>query len=69
MRRITDVRLPRRPGSRDPAALHWLTLDDQGLITAIGPMPCRGAMAGESWQGDTLSPRAVSYTHLTLPTR
>ena len=59
MRRITDVRLPRRPGSRDPAALHWLTLDDQGLITAIGPMPCRGAMAGESWQGDTLSPRGI----------
>ena len=59
MRRITDVRLPRRPGSRDPAALHWLTLDDQGLITAIGPMPCRGAMAGESWHGDTLSPRGI----------
>ena len=59
MRRITDVRLPRRPGSRDPAALHWLTLDDHGLISAIGPMPSRGAMAGESWHGDTLSPRGI----------
>ena len=59
MRRITDVRLPRRPESRDPAALHWLTLDDHGLISAIGPMPSRGAMAGESWHGDTLSPRGI----------
>ena len=59
MRRITDVRLPRRPESRDPAALHWLTLDDHGLISAIGPMPSRGAMAGESWYGDTLSPRGI----------
>ena len=59
MRRITDVRLPRRPGSHDPAGLHWLTLDDQGLITASGPMPRSGAMAGESWHGDTLSRRGT----------
>ena len=59
MRRITDVRLPRRPGSHDPAGLHWITLDDQGLITASGPMPRSGAMAGESWHGDTLSRRGT----------
>ena len=59
MRRITDVRLPRRPGSHDPAGLHWLTLDDQGLITASGPMPRSGAMAGESWHGDMLSRRGT----------
>ena len=59
MRRITDVRLPQRPGSRKPAGLHWLTLDDQDLITATGPMPAGGAMAGESWNGDTLSRRGI----------
>ena len=59
MRRITDVRLPQRPGSRKSAGLHWLTLDDQDLITATGPMPAGGAMAGESWNGDTLSRRGI----------
>ena len=59
MRRITDVRLPHRPGSHEPAGLHWLTLNDQDLITATGPMPAGGAMAGESWNGDTLSRRGI----------
>ena len=59
MRRITDVRLPHRPGSHEPAGLHWLTLNDQDLITATGPMPAGGAMAGESWNGDALSRRGI----------
>ena len=59
MRRITDVRLPRRPGSHDPVGLSWLNLDDHNLITATGPMPAGGAMAGESWQGDRLSRRGI----------
>ena len=35
MRRITDVRLPRRPGSRDPEGLSWLSVDDHDLIKKI----------------------------------
>ena len=59
MRRITDVRLPRRPGSRDLGGLSWLSLDDHGHIRAMGSMPAGGAMAGESWHGDRLSHRGV----------
>ena len=59
MRRITDVRLPRRPGSHDPVGLSWLKVDDHNLITATGPMPVGGAMAGESWHGDRLSRRGI----------
>lgn len=59
MRRITDVRLPRRPGSRDPEGLSWLSVDDHDVIKAAGPMPIGGAMAGESWHGDRLSRRGV----------
>lgn len=59
MRRITDVRLPRRPGSPDHDRLHWLTLDENDLITEISPMPAGDAIAGESWNGDRLSPRGI----------
>ena len=59
MRRITDVRLPGRPGSHDPVGLSWLSLNDHNLITATGPMPVGGAMAGESWHGDRLSHRGI----------
>ena len=59
MRRITDVRLPGRPGSHDPVGLSWLSLNDHNLITATGPMPVGGAMAGESWHGDRLSRRGI----------
>ena len=59
MRRITDVRLPRRPGSHDPVGLSWLKVDNHNLITATGPMPVGGAMAGESWHGDRLSHRGI----------
>ena len=59
MRRITDVRLPGRPGSHDPVGLSWLKVDDHNLITATGPMPVGGAMAGESWHGDRLSRRGI----------
>ena len=59
MRRITDVRLPQRPGNHDPAGLSWLSLDDRNLIIAAGPMPAGGAMAGESWHGDRLSRRGI----------
>ena len=59
MRRITDVRLPQRPGHREGTGLHWLTVDDQGRIAAAGPMPSGRAMEGESWAGDRLSPRGI----------
>lgn len=59
MRRISHVRLPQCPGATADQGLHWLTLNDQGVITEIGPMPAGGAMAGESWNGDWLSPRGV----------
>ena len=59
MRRITDVRLPQRPGHDDGPGLHWLSIDERGRIAATGPMPCGSAMAGESWAGDRLSPRGI----------
>lgn len=59
MRRITDVRLPRRPGSPDPDRLHWLTLDENDLITDISPMASEDAMGSESWNSDRLSPRGI----------
>ena len=59
MRRITHVRLPQCPGTTPSQGLHWLILSDQGVITEIGPMPAMAAMAGESWNGDWLSPRGI----------
>ena len=59
MRRITDVRLPQRPGHHDGPGLHWLSIDERGRIAATGPMPSGSAMAGESWAGDRLSPRGI----------
>ena len=59
MRRITHVRLPQCPGSTSNQDLHWLILNEQGVITEIGPMPAMAAMAGESWNGDWLSPRGI----------
>ena len=59
MRRITHVRLPQCPGATPSQGLHWLILSDQGVITEIGPMPAMAAMAGESWNGDWLSPRGI----------
>jgi N-acetylglucosamine-6-phosphate deacetylase len=59
MRRITHVRLPQCPGSTPNQDLHWLILNEQGVISEIGPMPTMAAMAGESWNGDWLSPRGI----------
>ena len=59
MRRITHVRLPQCPGTTSNQDLHWLILNEQGVITEIGPMPAMAAMAGESWNGDWLSPRGI----------
>jgi N-acetylglucosamine-6-phosphate deacetylase len=59
MQRITDVRLPRRPGETSNPALWWLQLDAAGCIDALGPMPERAALRGQSWNGDWLSPMGV----------
>lgn len=59
MDRITNVRLPRRPGQDDRPGLWWLELDDDRLILDLGRMPERGAMEGQSWRGDWLSPMGI----------
>ena len=58
MRRIVDLRLPAPLGGGHDHR-HWLDLDDNGTVTAIGPMDPASAMQGTSWCGDWLSPRGV----------
>ena len=58
MRRITDVRLPApEPGASD--SLQWLQLDSRGIITDIEPAAGGESLAGESWDGDWVSPRGI----------
>ena len=58
MRRITDVRLPApEPGASD--SLHWLQLDNCGIITDIESAAGGESLAGESWGGDWVSPRGI----------
>ena len=60
MRRITNVRLPRRPGGGDSNAssLWCIDVDDQQRITAIQPMGDNAASA-DDWQQDWLSPMGI----------
>ena len=58
MRRIVDLRLP-APLGGNADQRHWIDLDERGAITAIAPMQTGSAMAGDSWNGDWLSPRGV----------
>ena len=61
MRRITNVRLPRRPGGRPeaPFPLWSLEVDQNARIHSVTAMRSGAPLAGESWQGDWLSPMAV----------
>ena len=61
MRRITNIRLPRRPnGTNAEASEHWSALvDDAGRLQALTPMRAGASMAGENWHGDWLSPMGV----------
>ena len=61
MRRITNVRLPRRPDATDPASPEFwsIEVDQRQRIHALTPMQPSAAMAGEDWQGDWLSPMGV----------
>ena len=60
MRRITNVRLPRRPdgGDRNTSALWCIDLDHQQRIAAIEPMGDNPA-ATDDWQQDWLSPMGI----------
>jgi N-acetylglucosamine-6-phosphate deacetylase len=60
MRRITNVRLPRRPegGDRNTSALWCIDLDHQQRIAAIEPMGDSPA-ATDDWQQDWLSPMGI----------
>ena len=58
MRRLTNVRLP-NPISHCEGDLWWVLLDDEDILLAINPMEHGSALAGESWQGDWLSPMGL----------
>ena len=60
MRRITNVRLPRRPGGgNQPAPELWcIDVDEQQCIRAIEPMGQDGGEA-EDWQQDWISPMGI----------
>ena len=61
MRRLNNIRLPRRPnGTSAEPSEHWSALvDDAGRLQALTPMRAEASMAGENWQGDWLSPMGV----------
>ena len=58
MRRLTNVRLP-SPSSHPEGDLWWVGLDDQDTLLEVHPMDHGSALAGESWQGDWLSPMGI----------
>lgn len=58
MRRIIDVRLP-APLDRELDQLHQLEITSEGIIRQILPMATGDLTAGESWNGDWLSPRGI----------
>ena len=58
MRRIIDVRLP-APLDRELDQLHQLEITPEGIIRQILPMATGDLTAGESWNGDWLSPRGI----------
>ena len=63
MRRITNVRLPRRPGgnNRNSPGLWCIDIDEQECIKAIEPMGPREELvvATEDWQQDWISPMGI----------
>ncbi|MGC6482797.1 MAG: N-acetylglucosamine-6-phosphate deacetylase [Synechococcus sp.] len=60
MRRITNIRLPRRcAGTKTPAERWWALVDDDGCLQALTPMGVGTSVAGDNWQGDWLSPMGV----------
>ena len=58
MRWITDVGLP-SPLSTKEGTLSGVLLNDQDIVISVAPMDENSAIAGESWQGDWLSPMGV----------
>ena len=58
MRRITNVRLPAPLGGATKRQ-HWLDLNIEGVVTALGPMGSGTSQAENNWNGDWISPRAI----------
>ena len=58
MRRITNVRLPAPLGGATKHQ-HWLDLNIEGVVTALGPMGSGTSQAENNWNGDWISPRAI----------
>jgi N-acetylglucosamine-6-phosphate deacetylase len=56
MRRITNVRLPAPLGGATEQR-HWLDLNIEGVVTALGPMGSGISQAENNWNGDWISPR------------
>ncbi len=59
MRRITHVGLP-QPLNPTAESKQWLIdLDEKERVVSLQPMAEGSAVAGESWNGDWLSPMGV----------
>ena len=58
MRRITNVRLPAPLGGATKRQ-HWLDLNIEGVVTALGPMGSGTSQAENNWNGDWISPRGI----------
>ena len=58
MRRITNVRLPAPLGGATKHQ-HWLDLNIEGVVTALGPMGSGISQAENNWNGDWISPRGI----------
>ena len=58
MRRITNVRLP-APLCGATKRQHWLDLNIEGVVTALGPMGSGTSQAENNWNGDWISPRGI----------
>ena len=58
MRRITNVRFPAPLGGATKHQ-HWLDLNIEGVVTALGPMGSGTSQAENNWNGDWISPRAI----------
>jgi len=60
MRWITNVRLPRTRRCSHGGDRRWrLTVDGEGLITALEPIAAGSSAAGDDWGDDWLSPAGV----------
>ena len=58
MRRITNVRLTTPLGGATKHQ-HWLDLNIEGVVTALGPMGSGISQAENNWNGDWISPRGI----------